>query len=423
MHVHLRYGTHGLPLTLPSEADITVLRMNPAEPVSDPVQAVLHTLKNPIGTSSLADLAEGRTTAAVTISDITRPVPNAVILPPILDTLNASGIPDDRITIVIGTGLHRPNTPDEIRSMVGEDIQRRCRIINHMAQDESTLAHIGETSRGTPVWINREFMAADLRIATSLIEPHLMAGYSGGRKAVCPGLAGVKTMRIMHGPEILSHPDSREGVLENNPFHEEATEIARMAGVDFITAVSLNEKRELTGVFSGDLEAAHGVGCRAVERHVSAWVDEPVDIVITTSAGYPLDLTFYQSVKGMTAALPILKRGGTIIMASACAEGIGSPTFTQLMYETTSSEQFCRRLADPDFFVVDQWQLQEMCKALDMCEILYYTDGLDAETLSDLLVTPVESVESGLQRALEKHGPDAKIAVIPDGPYVLPRVR
>ena len=424
MKLTLRYDKAGLQVEIPDSADVRVLSMSPAAPLPDGERAVRQALASPIGSAPLAEIARGARTAAVTISDITRPVPNAVLLPPILDTLNASGVPDERISIVIGTGLHRPNTEEEIRSMVGEAVAGRCRIINHFARDESTLKHLGETSRGTPVWVNRVFAEADVRIATSLIEPHLMAGYSGGRKAVCPGLAGIETMRVMHGATMLSHPAAREGNLEGNPFHEEATEIARMAGVQFIVAVSLDDQRRLTGVFAGDLEHAHLSGCRAVERHVSAWVDEPVDVVVTTSAGYPLDLTFYQSVKSMTAVLPILKEGGTIVVASACREGIGSPEFTRLMRETSSVEEFRARIADPGFFVVDQWQLQEMCKAIEKAgEILYYTDGLDADTVADLLVTPVPSVEAALDRALATHGRSAKVAIIPEGPYVLPRMR
>lgn len=429
MSLILRYGRHGLAVTLPDSPHVTVLRMKPAAGLPDPDAAVQAALENPIGSPSLRALAEstrkarGAVNACITISDITRPVPNRLILPPILRVLNECSIPDERITILIGTGLHRPNTDAEIREMLGVRIQRRIRVVNHDARDESTLVHLGGTSRGTPIWIDRLWVEADLRIATSLIEPHLMAGFSGGRKAICPGLAGVRTMRLMHGPQLLSHERACEGVLDGNPFHEEATEIARRARVDFIVNVALSELREITGVFAGDLEAAHAAGCQFVAERATAHIEEPADIVVTSSAGYPLDLTFYQSVKAMTAAMPVVKPGGTMIVAAACEEGIGSSDFARLMRETTCAEQFRRRLSDPEFFVIDQWQLQEMCKALDRADVLYYTDGLDGETVRSLLVTPVSSVEEGLRQALLRHGADARIAVIPEGPYVLPRVR
>ncbi len=419
MNVRLKYGRDGLNVVIPDDVDTHVLSLNRVEPIRDAVGAVREAIASPIGTAPLREIARGRRDAAITISDITRPVPNATILPPILDALNDAGVPDDRVVIVVGTGLHRANTPEELRSMVGEEVMRRVRIVNHVARDESTLTYVGETSHGTPVWINRVFVEADLHIATSLIEPHLMAGFSGGRKAICPGMAGVKTMRIMHGPTMLGDERACEGMLDGNPFHIEATEIARMVGVDFIVNVSLDDARQITGVFAGDLEAAHAQGCSFVAQQSAAKLPRPADIVITSSAGYPLDLTFYQSVKAMTAALPAVKQGGTIIVASSCDEGVGSPEFTALMRETTSVADFRERLSDPNYFVIDQWQLQEMCKALDRAEIMYFSEGLDADTLRDLLVTPVDSVEHALDAALQCHGRDALVAVIPDGPYVL----
>jgi len=423
MRVNLRYGCDGLAAEVPDGVTASVLRMRRMPVVTDPAEAVRRALTEPIGAPPLAELARGRRDAAITTSDITRPVPNAAILPPLLDALNAAGIPDERIVVIIGTGLHRPNTEAELRGMLGPVVLARCRVVNHIARDESTLVHLGETPRGTPIWVNRRFVEADLHIAISLIEPHLMAGFSGGRKAICPGLAGARTMRVMHGPALLGHEAAREGVLDGNPFHEESTEIARRARVDFIVNVALDEARQVTGIFAGGLVEAHLAGCRFVADQCTAWLDAPADVVLTTSAGYPLDLTFYQSVKAMTAALPALKDGGTIIVAAACAEGIGSAEFRRLMAETTSPAQFRERLRDPDFFIIDQWQLQEMCKALDRAEILYYSDGIGEDVLHSLLVTPVRSIEDALDRALARHSRAARIAVIPEGPYVMPRLR
>jgi len=229
MHLTLRYGRHGLPVTLPDAPRVKVLRMKRARRLPSADAAVSCALEEPIGSAPLRQIAGGCRDAVITISDITRPVPNRLILPPVLRVLNECAIPDERVTILVGTGLHRPNTDDEIREMVGEDLQRRVKIVNHVARDESMLVHLGDTRRGTPIWVDRRWVEADLRIATSLIEPHLMAGFSGGRKAICPGLAGVKTMRVMHGPMLLGDERAREGVLDGNPFHEEATEIARRA--------------------------------------------------------------------------------------------------------------------------------------------------------------------------------------------------
>jgi len=429
MIVELKYGRRGLRAEIPVQVSCTVLRAGAVEALACEEAAVNASLHHPIGGRPLGEIARSRVShrhgtaaAAITVSDITRPVPNSLIVPQVLDVLNKAGIADEKITVIVGTGLHRASTELEITEILGVDVPRRCRVVSHVARDKSTLAYLGETSRGTPIWVNREFVEADVRIAVSLIEPHFMAGFSGGRKAVCPGLAGVDTMRVLHGPEMLSHPNIREGCLAGNPFHEEATEIARRAGLDFTISVTLNEQRNITGVYSGDPEYAHAAGCAAAARSTIVSIPELVDAVITTSAGYPLDLTFYQSVKAMTAALPILKKGGTLIVASSCDEGIGSPDFTELMLGTASVKEFRNRLQDPGFFVPDQWQFQMMCRALETAQVLYYSTGIPADILAKLFVTPIASVEEGIALALERHGSRTSLAIIPEGPYVMPAV-
>jgi nickel-dependent lactate racemase len=254
-----------------------------------------------------------------------------------------------------------------------------------------------------------------------LIEPHLMAGYSGGRKAICPGLMGVETMRVLHGPELLGHPLASEGQIEGNPFHRQALEVAQRAGVDFMLNVAMNDQRQITGIFAGDLEKAHAAGVGFVAEQNGATVDELVDIVVTSSAGWPLDLTFYQAVKGLTAVLPIVKDGGTILIAARCAEGLGSPEFEEMLLNTPGVAEFATCLADSDFFAIDQWQLQELCKVLDKVEVMVYSEGIDPQYRDRVWVDVVPSVEVGLAAALERHGAGARIAVVPKGPYVLTR--
>ena len=420
--LRLDYGEHGLEVEIPAGAEILDMADVPA---LDDVDARLEeALRKPIGTPALARLAQGRRSACVVISDITRPVPNPVILPPLLRTLEEAGIERRAITILVGTGLHRPNEGEELVRLVGPRVAADYRIENHRARDRGSLVHLGRTSGGAPIWLDRLYAEADLKIATSLIEPHLMAGYSGGRKAVCPGIVGVDTMRVLHGPELMSHPRSAEGVIEGNPFHRQALEVALTAGVDFTLNVAMNHRREVTGIFAGDLEEAHARGVAFVEAGASAWVEEPVPIVVTTSAGYPLDLTFYQAVKGLTAVLPVVAEGGTIVLAARCAEGLGSPEFVRLLEETESAEAFEERLGDPGFFRIDQWQLQELCKVLRRARVLLYSEGVDAggPHLRGL-VEPAGSVEAGLQAARVRHGEDAPVAVVPRGPYVLARSR
>lgn len=418
MHILMRYGRQGRVITLPDE-QTTVLRMRPSVPISHPEVALREALKNPLSSKPLATLARGRHNACIVISDITRPVPNRLILPPLLETLETAGIPRDRILILIATGIHRPNEGSELTELVGEEIARRYRIENHYSQDLSSHRDLGRTSRGTPVYIDERYCAADLKILTALIEPHLMAGYSGGRKALCPGLAALETMKVMHGPHILEHPQSRAGVLEGNPFHEEAVEIARMAGVDFILNVAIDEERRLIGIFAGELEEAHRKGCQFVAERVSVPVI-PAEIVVTTSAGYPLDLTFYQAIKGAVGALEAVQPGGSILLLAECAEGVGSIPFTHLVRKTTNLDQFVRDLYDPSKFVIDQWQLEELAKVTRKASVFLFSEGIPPEVQRELFVTPVDSPEEGIATLLRIHGSNARIVAIPEGPYVLP---
>ena len=422
MKLRLDYGSEGLDVEIPDEAQ--VLSMVDAPEIEDLESRIEQALQHPLGTESLARLAQGRRSACVVIADITRPVPNALILPPILSTLEAAGIARQDITILVGTGLHRPNEGAELIRLVGEYVAANYHIVNHKAREPDTLVFLGETSAGAPIWIDRIYVDADLKIATSLIEPHLMAGFSGGRKAICPGIMGVETMKVLHGPKLMGDPRAAEGIIDANPFHQQALEVALKAGVDFTFNVAMNDRRQVTGMFSGDLEQAHAAGVQFVAAQASAWVDEPVPIVVTTSAGYPLDLTFYQAVKGLTAVLPIIEQGGTIVLAARCEEGLGGPEFTQLLADTQNPEAFAARLRDPDFFVVDQWQLQELCKVLRKARVLLCSNGVDGDGPHLRgLVTSVASVEAGIQQARLQHGADAAVAVIPRGPYVLARSR
>jgi nickel-dependent lactate racemase len=421
MKVTMDYGRDGLDIEVPDHAH--VLQMSDAPALSDLDQKLEEALAHPIGALALRELARGRSDACIVISDITRPVPNAKILPPMLRILEEEGIAREDITILVGTGLHRPNEGEELVQLVGEEIACSYRIVNHKARERDTLTYLGDTSGGAPIWIDTLYVESDLKIATSLIEPHLMAGYSGGRKAICPGLMGVDTMRILHGPKLLSHANAAEGIIEGNPFHRQALEVAQRAGVDFTLNVAMNERREVTGIFAGDLEKAHAEGVSFVQRQNGAMLSEPVDMVVTSSAGLPLDLTFYQAVKGLTAALPIIKEGGTVLIVARCDEGIGGPEFTDLLLNTMSVETFAQRLEDPDFFVIDQWQLQELCKVMRKANVMMFSEGIQDEDRERVLVEMVPSVEGAIARVLDERGAAARIAVIPKGPYVLTQLQ
>lgn len=423
MRVTLDYHKTGLEVDIPDRHLRAVLSMQAVNPLDDPVQAAWDALASPIGSPPLAEMARGRKNACVVVSDITRPVPHAVILPPILETIEQSGVPREAITILVATGLHGPMTEAQLRETLTDTIVERYRIVNHIARNSEEQKFLGQTTNGVPAYVDQLYVESDLKVLTGLIEAHFMAGYSGGRKLVAPGLVGVETIKYLHGPNILEHPKASAGVLEGNPLHETALEIARLAGVDFIVNVAMDEQRQVTGVFAGELDAAHRAGVAFVKQMIQAFVDDPVDIVVTSSAGYPLDTTYYQTVKGMVGALDILKENGTIIIASGCADGVGSEEFERLLRETTDLDAFIASIQQPGVFTIDQWEVEELVKALRKAHIYLYTDGLSDEDIRSYLVEPIPSVEDGIARAIERIGPHATIAVAPKGPYVMPCLR
>jgi nickel-dependent lactate racemase len=419
MRVKLEYGKTGLEIEVPDERIVRTLSYKDATPLTDPIADLDRLLAAPLGTPPLAELAKGRKSACILICDVTRPVPNELILTPVLRTLEASGIPRDQITILVATGLHRPNEGEEMVELVGRRIAETYRCENHFGKQLDDHVYLGDSPRGVPIWIDRRYVEADLKIATGLIEPQFMAGFSGGRKLICPGIAALETVKVWHGPKFLEHPNADNGILLGNPVHEENTWIARRAGCDFIVNVVIDAKRRPLKFVAGDMVAAFEEGVEFVRGVVVDKCPQEVDVVITSSAGYPLDTTFYQSVKAMNGALSIVKQGGTIIVAASMSEGIGSPEFQSLFKENASPQAFVDRILATDYFVMDQWQLEEMAKACRKAKIKVVTHGLPKETLDGLFVESAPTVEIALAESLAEYGPDARVAVIPKGPYVL----
>jgi len=425
MLVTLDYGRGGLDVTLPDDRTVGPLAIREAPPLANAQGELEANLHQPIGTKPLAELAKGRRDACILICDITRPVPNKLILPPVLRTLEQSGIPRDKILILNATGLHRPNEGAEMVEMVGEEIVRNYRIENHHGKVREEHTYLGTTSNGVPAWIDTRYVQADLKITTGLIEPHLMAGYSGGRKVICPGIAGLDTVQVWHGPRFLEHPNADCGIVAGNPVHEENTRIAQMAGCDFIVNVCIDGKRRVTWVGAGDMIKAWERGVEFCELVVKAGVREPLDVVVTSCAGYPLDTTWYQAVKGLTGALPIVKKGGTIIMAASLSEGLGGPEFQALLNTSDYVRRFqpgANRAPRAETCEMDEWQLIMLAKVLDRCKVKVVTDGLPPEALKKCMVEPARTVEHAVAESLAEYGPKARLAVIPKGPYVLPYV-
>jgi nickel-dependent lactate racemase len=418
MNISLAFGKSGLLARIPDSTHVDVLTMAGAPPLSDPGAALRRLLLEPIGSPPLADICRGRKSACIVLCDITRPVPNTILLPPLLETLEASGISREGITLLIATGLHRPSTSAEREQIVGPDLLARYRVIDHHARAADEQRSLGATGRGTPVAIDRAYCDADLKITTGFIEPHLMAGFSGGRKLIAPGCAGEETIKALHSPAFLEHPACREGSIDANVLHHELLEISRMAGHDFIVNVALNEEHRITGLFAGDPLRAHEAGVAFVRRAVRATLEKPADIVITTSAGYPLDLTYYQAIKGMTGALPAVRKGGVLILAAECAEGLGSPEFTAMATAFPSAETFTERILGSPV-VIDQWQLEECARAVRHAQVLLVSPRIAREHAGQLFVHAVPTMDEALATAFSRTGPGGRVAVIPKGPYTL----
>lgn len=424
--VTMLYGKEGMKLRVPDAAEVLQTPHVPA--IAQPDKAVREALANPIGSPSLAELIARRKpqTVAITISDITRPVPNKEFLPAILDVLGECGIAGSQIVIIIGTGLHRPSTPEERQIMLGQQVLSRVEVIDHRANAPDTLV---EVSKNPLVAVCRRFAQADFRIVTGYIEPHFMAGYSGGRKGVCPALVDLRTVQRFHSYQTLADPRADNGVLDGNPCHEISLEVARKVGVDFLFNVAITADRRIAGVYCGDLEKAHRAGCRDVARWTSAKVGGPYELVITSGGGFPLDQTFYQISKGMCTAMPSLSAQTTLLQVSACNEGIGSPEFTQIMLRWGNDWRgFLAHLAAQKATQLDQWGFQMQCRVLQRVglERLWFAcDGIPLDVQGKIGVTPLPGegdAASRAQRAIDdfvKNRPGSRVAVIPAGPYVM----
>jgi len=418
MRVKLAFGKTGLSVDLPEGFQYHVLEARSAKPLADVPHSLEAALDRPVGTVPLLELAQGKRTAAISVCDITRPAPNQQTLPPILRRLEQAGIARQDITILIATGLHRAATEAEIRQICGEEIASSYRVVNHDARHLSQHRHLGSTRSGTPVYIDERFLAADLHITLGFIEPHLMLGFSGGRKLVAPGLAAQETIKVLHSPKFMRDSRAVEGSTEDNPLHRELLEIARMARHDFALDVALARDRSIAGVFAGSPEQAHRSGVEFVSQVMLETLAEPVDAAITSAAGYPLDMTFYQTIKGVTAAAHIVKPGGRILVVGACEEGAGAPEFREMLLNGGGDREFLERIAARPV-IVDQWQLEKLALVTTERQLFYYVPGLPAEYHPKLWGRSCAFMDRAVAALTAGLAPGASIAVVPEGPYVL----
>jgi nickel-dependent lactate racemase len=425
MTIDLHYGRGTLAARFPDELHITTIRKLPMPAVPDPARALARAFEAPVGRPPLRALASGRRRACILISDVTRPVPHGRLLPGLVAELAAAGLDRQDIHILVATGLHRSNEGQELREVVGsDDVFESVPIANHFARDREAHVDLGRTPSGVPILIDRRFVEADLRIVVGLVEPHFMAGYSGGRKLVVPGVAHQDTILKLHAGVILDHPRAANTVIEGNPLHTEQLHIVRAIGEISALNVVIDEERRIGFVNFGEVEASHAEAVAFVRRYAEVPVPGRFKTVVTTSAGYPLDKTYYQTVKGMVGVLDILEPGGTVVVASECSEGMGSPEFVdaQRVLCRLGPERFMAEILARNHARIDEWQTQMLVKALRAGRVQLYTTGLRPSDLADTGVDAVPSVERAALESARAHG-DPRVAVVPEGPYVIPVYR
>jgi lactate racemase len=420
MKTRFAFGKSGIDVSLPDGIGCHVAHTRSAPALGDIVAALNAALDHPIGCPPLAELAADKRTAAISVCDITRPAPNSITLPPLLARLHAARIPVEGVTILIATGLHRSATRAECDIILGPQIAAKYRVVSHDARDLAAHRSLGTTRRGTPVYIDERFMAADLHITLGFVEQHLMLGFSGGRKLIAPGLAAQETIKVIHSPRFMREPLATEGSVADNPLHHELLEIAAMARHDFILDVTLTKDRRISGVFAGDPIRAHAAGVEFIEQTSLNHFDEPFDAAITSSAGYPLDLTFYQTTKGITAAAHVVKQGGTILLVGECAEGIGSPAFAKMLAEFKGNQEFLDSIRTTPV-VHDQWQLERLALAGLKHKLLFYTPGAQPEELGSLASSSFAMLDEAVAALAASLPANGRVALIPEGPYTYAR--
>jgi nickel-dependent lactate racemase len=424
--IELNYGRGRLPVDLPDELDVRVVRKRQMPVLPDPEAAVREALARPTGAPPLLELARGKKSACVLVCDITRPVPNGLFLPILIQELLDAGLRPETIKILIATGLHRPNEGEELAEIIGSRwVLETVEVANHFARDAAAHSDLGTTrAHGVPVKLDRRLLDAELKIATGLVEPHFMAGWSGGRKVIAPGVAHKDTITTFHSARFMEHPRATSCNLEGNPLHEAQLEIIEMLGGALALNTVIDEERRLSFVNFGEIVASHLDAVRHMSEYAEVPLTEQFGTVVTSAAGYPLDKTYYQTVKGMVTPIEIMAPGADLIIASACSEGMGSREFAgaQRRLVERGPERFLEEISTKRFADIDEWQTEMQLKPMRIGRVQLYSDGLDEEERRLTGVEMIGSVADAVQASVARSG-DRRVAVIPEGPYVVPVYR
>jgi nickel-dependent lactate racemase len=419
MKVHLQYGRDGLDVDLPG-SDVTVIQPRFVEGLRDERAGFLAAVRRPIGCRPLREVVRAGERVALVIPDLTRPLPSSRLLPWVFDELDH--VPADRFVIVNGTGSHRANTRGELAAMVGEAVLERYGVVNHDAHDPATMVRAGASPDGEAVFLNREYVEADRRIVLGFIEPHFMAGFSGGLKGIFPGLADIVSIMRYHDARTIGDPGSTWGRLEGNPTQALVRHNGALVPVDFCINVTLNRRRDITAFFCGDPIVAHEAGCAFSKETAMVACPRRFPIVVTTNSGYPLDLNLYQTVKGMSAAAEIVEPGGFIATASRCNDGFPEHgNFKRLLFEHGSPRALLDAIEAPGFSVFDQWEAQ-LLALIRLKARVGLRSELDPDEVRRAHLEPLEDIGVAVAREVECRGRPSAIAVLPEGPQTIPYV-
>jgi lactate racemase len=419
MQLRIAYGRIGLLLDAPDDA--TIVEQPGAEPILDERAGFIEAVRRPIASRPLREIVKADDRVVIVTSDVTRATPNERLIPWILDEI--THVPAERITVIIGTGSHRATTPQEMRTMFGEAVLQRVRVVDHDAHDPEQSAFVGTTSRGARAFLSKEYLAATARIVVGFIEPHFYAGFSGGPKGVMPGVAGIETVTFFHNAQMIGDPNTRFMVLDGNPVQEMSREIVAMAPPQFLVNVTLDREKRITGFFCGDYLQAHVQGTKFCRRGVAVPIGERHDVVVTTNGGYPLDQNLYQCGKGLTAAAAIVRDGGTIIMCAECSDGLPAHgNFGEIIRSKKSAGELLEMICAPGYSRYDQWAAQSQALVLQRARIKFKS-SLPDDVVRAALLEPIADPSSALRESLRAYGARATCAILPEGPYTVPFVR
>jgi nickel-dependent lactate racemase len=422
--IKLDYGKDGIEIKVNPSWNLTVFRPKSQEVIEDTSKLIREAINNPIGTLPLKDIIKEKgdiKQACIVVSDATRPVPSKIILKALIEELNSYGIEDSQMLILIATGLHRRSREDELERILGKELKNRLKSIDHVATDKASLKSFGTAPDGIPIYINKHYCESDLKILTGYVEPHFFFGFSGGRKSLSPGIAGAETIQANHSAENIAHPLARFGIDEGNPMHENSKQISDIIGADFIVNVCINEKHEITQIATGNIKQVHEQLVDYQMKYIFKEIDELYDIVVCGNGGYPLDLNLYQAVKSMATGEIAVKEGGTIISVNELSDGvgIGQENFRDLIFSGKTPKTLYEQVLNKEIVIPDQWEIQVLARIMMKAEI-YVISSLKKDELGNIGLKHAETVEEAIEASLKKHGKNARILILPNGPQVIP---